>query len=178
MASKLVLYKGKRGCGKTLTLVKDGFNYYKNGYKILANFECAFSEYISNEEILKLDKNSGLFKCVIMIDELQILFDSRRSMRKENINFSNFIQQVRKRDIIILGATQFGNTIDLRFRQHADIICYPNFIKELDVCEAVYLDVTSVEDTLFSVIKSPVFIKIIYDARKIYNLYNTSEMIK
>lgn len=38
MSSKIVLYKGKRGCGKTLTMVKDGFKYYLNGWKVLRNF--------------------------------------------------------------------------------------------------------------------------------------------
>ena len=103
MSSKIVLYKGKRGCGKTLTMVKDGWNYYKRGWRVLRNFDCSFGEYIGEEEILNLDKNSDLFNCVIMMDEVQIFFDARRSMRNQNLHFSNFVQQIRKRNIVLLG---------------------------------------------------------------------------
>lgn len=178
MGSKIVLYKGRRGCGKTLTIVKDGLLYFKNGWKVLRNFDCAFGELITNEQIIHLDKNSELFNAVILIDELQILFDSRRSMKKENISFSNFVQQVRKRNIIILGATQYANTVDLRFRQHADIVCYPNYLKELKVCECIYVDVTSIEDTILHTVTQPKFVKTVYDARPIFQLYNTEQMLK
>src|SRR3972149_3309599 len=112
----IVLYKGRRGCGKTLTMVKDGLLYYLKGYRVLRNFECSFGENISDEEILNLNKNSNIFNCILMMDEVQIFFDARRSMRNQNLNFSNFIQQIRKRNIILLGTTQFANTVDLRFR--------------------------------------------------------------
>lgn len=177
MISKVVLYKGRRGCGKTLTMVKDGYKYYCAGFKIRRNFKCSFGEYITDEEILNLNKSSDIEDCVIMMDEVQIFFDSRRSMRKESLNFSNFIQQIRKRNIILLGTTQYANTIDLRFRQHTDILCYPTFIKELNICEAVYLDLTSVEDDMFHANKEPVIAKMIYNAIPVFKLYQTNEMI-
>lgn len=175
--SLVVLYKGRRGIGKTLTMVKDGFQYYLDGWKVFGNLKTSFSKYISEEDILKLDKSSKLYNCVIMIDEIQIFFDSRRSMKKTSINFSNFIQQIRKRNIIILGTTQFSSTIDLRFRQHSDIIVYPNFNKRFNVCEAVYLDLTTIEDE-YSRIKEPKNIKIVYNPVPVFNLFNTNEMIK
>lgn len=175
--SIVVLYKGHRGCGKTLTMVKDGFQDFKAGYKILRNFEASFGEYITEEDILNLDKNSNIRNCIILIDEVQIFFDSRRGMRKAAINFSNFIQQIRKRNISIYGTTQYANTIDLRFRQHTDIIAYPNFFKDLNVCEVLYVDVTTSEDILITNIE-PKVVKIVYDAKPIYPLYNTGEMIK
>lgn len=176
MKSKVVLYKGKRGAGKTLTMVKDGFKYYLNGIRVLRNFYCSFGEEISEEEILNLDKDSDLNNCVIMMDELQIFFDSRRSMKKENMKFSNFIQQVRKRNIIILGTTQYSNTIDLRLRQHIDILAYPKFDKNFEVCEVTYLDMTSVEDDLFSSFSEPVTVTIVYDAKPLFSMFVTEEM--
>lgn len=177
MTDKIVIYKGKRGCGKTLTMVKDGYGYYLNGWKVLRNFDCSFGEYISEEDILNLDKFSKLKDCVIMMDEVQIFFDARRWMKKQNINFSYFVQQIRKRNIILLGTTQFTNTIDLRLRQHTDIIAYPNFIKGLNVCEVMYIDMTSIEDSILNTIKEPVYIKIVYNANPIFNLYKTNQMI-
>src|SRR3990170_3083911 len=128
----IILYKGRRGAGKTLSMIKDGLRYYQNGFKILRNFTLSFRTFISNEEILLLDKNSKIDNCVLMIDEMQIFFDSRRSMKTESINFSNFIQQIRKRNITLLCTTQYSNTIDLRLRQHLDIVAYPNFNKKFN----------------------------------------------
>lgn len=173
----IVMYKGKRGCGKTLTMVKDGFQYWKDGFKVLRNFHCSFGEFISEDEIITLDRRSDIFNCVVMIDELQIFFDSRRSMRKRNLDFSNFIQQIRKRNIILLGTTQFANSVDMRFRQHCDVIVYPKFFKELNVCEAIYVDATSMEDLLLNNIKEPAHIPIVFEADKVFPLYNTTELI-
>ena len=52
----------------------------------------------------------------------------------------------------------------------------PKYLEKYNVCEATYTDITSIEDTenlgLYD-IKS-----IVYDATKIFNLYNTGEMLK
>lgn len=178
MGSKIVMYKGRRGCGKTLTMIKDGYNYYKKGWNVLRNFHASFGMYISEEDILELDKNSDIRNCVIMIDEIQIFFDARRSMRKQNLNFSNFVQQIRKRNIVLLATTQYANSVDLRFRQHVDVVCYPNFLKKMNVCEAIYVDMTSIEDNLIGGIREPIYIKMVYNAIPVYPMYETEEMIR
>lgn len=177
----IVLYKGARGRGKTLTMVKDGLGYYQEGYRVLRNFECSFGDYIDNEEILELSKDSNLNNCVMMIDEVQIFFDNRRSMTKQNITFSNFVQQIRKRNIIILCTTQYSNTIDIRLRQHLDIIVFPNFIKNKNVCVATYMDLTRLQDNdaLLGNMQEvrPMLAKIVFNAVPIFKVYNTAEMI-
>jgi hypothetical protein len=176
----ITLYKGARGRGKTLTMVKDGLEYYLEGYRILRNFECSFGEYIENEDILNLNKESEINNCVLMIDEIQIFFDSRRAMTKQALTFSNFVQQIRKRNILILCTTQYSNTIDLRLRQHLDIIAYPNFKKELNVCEVTYVDLTRMQDDIGILGTSefkPATVKIIFNAEPIFKHYNTGEMI-
>lgn len=177
MTSKVVFYKGARGKGKTLTMVKDGSKYFKNGWRILRNFNCRFGEYIKEEEILNLSKDSELYNCVIMIDEIQVFFDARQSLRKNHINFSNFIQQLRKRNIILLATSQYSNTVDLRFRQHVDIIAYPKYIKEIQVCVVTYIDVTMIEDATLQKIELP-SVTIVFNARKVFPLYDTTEMIR
>jgi len=176
----IVLYKGRRGAGKTLTMLKDGLKFHSQGFKVIRNFDCFFGTYISNEEILNLDKNSEIDNCVLMIDEMQIFFDSRRSMQKSSINFSNFIQQIRKRNIIMLCTTQYSNTIDLRLRQHLDIIAYPSFSKKFNVCEVLYIDLTSIEDNLLINLnnKAPTSTQVVYYAQPLFKLYNTNQMIR
>ncbi|MFW6130936.1 MAG: zonular occludens toxin domain-containing protein [Atribacterota bacterium] len=173
----IVLYKGARGRGKTLTMTKDALKYYNNGWRVYSNMEgLPFATYISPEDIMKIDKNSDLRDCVLVVDEVQVLFDSRASMRKENRGFSYFIQQIRKRGLIFLATTQFAGTVDLRFRQHVDIIAVPNFNKYYKVCEVEYIDITSQEDLEF-LMTEPKSKKVLFDARPIFNLYNTKELI-
>lgn len=177
----IVLYKGARGRGKTLSMVKDGYAYYLEGYRVLSNFECGFGEHIENDSILSFSKDSDLYDCVLLIDEIQIFFDNRQSMTKKNITFSNFVQQIRKRNIIILCTTQYSNTIDLRLRQHLDIIAFPNFIKDKLVCVVTYMDLTRLQDNDLMLGNEgelkPMLAKIVFNAIPIFNLYNTSEMI-
>src|SRR6056297_1406672 len=164
----LVLYKGARGRGKTLTMIKDGLNYKYKGWKVYSNMENQkIAEYISNEDILSIDKESDLKNCVLIIDEIQTLFDSRRSMKKENLNFSYFIQQIRKRNIILLCTTQYTNTVDLRLRQHIDILALPRHHNDLHVCVVNYIDMTSIEDVEFG-ITEPKSVEIVYNAKPIY----------
>lgn len=178
--SLVVLYKGKRGCGKTLSMVKDGYIHYLRGWKVYANFFTTFSTYLDEDAIVSLNESSPYHDCVIMIDEIQILFDSRRSGRKQNLNFSYFIQQIRKRNIIVLCASQFSNTIDMRLRQHVDIIAYPMFDKVTKVCEVRYVDITSTEQDIFSIGMEKSF-KLgitIFEGKYIFPLYDTRQLIR
>lgn len=172
----IVLYKGARGKGKTLTMVKDAYQYYLNGFRILANFKIKFGEYISKEELLNLNKESELVNCVLVIDELQLYIDSRNFGNKGNKDFSYFIQQIRKRNIHILATTQYVNTVELRFRQHIDIVCYPNFDKDRLLCRCYYFDISLLEDDLEEVKITPVMV--VFNAKQIFPLYDTNEMLK
>lgn len=180
----IVLYKGSRGKGKTLSMTKDAFIYFQHGFRVLSNFSLKFGEKVSNEGILALNKDSALFDCVLVIDELQILFDSRSWKKDTSLKFSNFIQQIRKRNIIILATTQYVNTVDKRFRQHIDVFAYPEFSKELAYCKVTYLDLSSFEDIDLKILTNDSISldvlkrrTIVFFARPIYALYNTAEMI-
>lgn len=176
----IVLYTGRRGAGKTLSMVKDAYMYKKDGYKIYANIELDFAEYMENEDILNIHK-TDLEDCVLVIDEIQLLLDSRRSARKGNVDFSYFIQQIRKRRIIILCTTQFSGTVDLRLRQHVDVVARPKYDKELHVCEVTYIDLTAMNDSIFINSSEEMTIpsvSIVYNAETIFPLYDTNRIQK
>jgi len=171
----IVTYLGRRGSGKTLTMVKDAYIEYKKGRKIYSNMHgVKFAQYISNEDIKKIDKSSDIKNAVILIDEAQIFFDSRRSMKNENINFSNFVQQIRKRNIMLLLTTQFANSVEKRLRDHTDIIAKVKFIALYNICRVKYIDITSVED---EEVQEPEYVQLVYDARNIFKMYSTDEMV-
>lgn len=170
----ICLYKGPRGTGKTIGMIKDGIRYKEKGYKILSNFWTNFSEIVPNEFILELDKHADLYNCVILIDEIQTLFDSRSFATQSNKTFSYFLQQIRKRNIHILCTTQYSNTIDLRLRQHIDIVAFPQFIKEFNICKIKYFDITQQE----SFDQKMIYGEIWFKAEKLFDCYNTKELIK
>lgn len=173
----IILYKGARGRGKTLTMLKDALIYLNNGWQVYTNMQNSdVGEFISNQELLKIDKNTDIQRVVLVIDEIQTLFDSRRSMKKSNLDFSYFLQQIRKRGIILLCTTQYSNTIDLRLRQHIDVLALPRHNKQYNVCSVKYIDLTTIEDQEYG-ITQPESIKITYDAKPIYGIYDTEEMI-
>lgn len=174
MEGMIIFVTGRKGSGKTLTMVKDAINYSYDGLKIYSNFQTSVSQKIlSNKEILQMDRDTDLQDCVLLIDEIQILFDSRRSPKKENIGFSNFIQQIRKRGIILIASTQYSGTVDLRFRQHVDILVKPRHYKNYDVCEVTYIDLNSIDEDN----TEPSSVTMVFDARTVYNSYNTKERI-
>lgn len=180
----IVLYTGRRGNGKTLTMVKDAYNYYCDGWRIYSNMKSLNfpNTYISEEEMLKIDKHTDLKDCVLLIDEIQLLLESRSSMKKTNKQFSYFIQQIRKRGIIMLATTQFTNTTDKRLRQHLDVKCEPYIDKKLDVVEAFYLDLTSfgnngLFEEMLNLEQQGNSASVVYDARQVFNLFDTNEQI-
>ena len=174
----IILYTGRRGAGKTLTMVKDIIQFYNNGWKIVTNVEIEGIEYelMKSEDIVALDKNTGLNNAVLVIDEIQVLFDSRRSSSNSNKSFSNFIQQIRKRNMILLCTTQFAGTTDLRIRQHTDVIVRPKFNKEYLIIDAVYYDVTATEDAMMGE-EQMIYRRVVFDARYVFNRYDTRKTI-
>lgn len=174
----IVLYCGSRGRGKTLTMVKDAYKYYLVGYRIISNMVLPFGEYMSSSDVLKLSRESELVNCILVLDELQLFFDSRNFGRQENKSFSYFIQQIRKRNVHILGTTQYVNTVELRFRQHIDFMVYPNFDKETNICMVKYFDLTLLEDIDLDELSTLEPVVLFYDATQIFELYDTTEMLK
>lgn len=183
MNGEVYFYQGRKGSGKTLTMVKDALNFHHEGWRVYSNFAIPFGERITNEEFLNFDKNNSLSNCVILIDEIQSLLDNRRSMSKTNLKSTHFMQQIRKKNIKLLATAQFRNTVDLRFKQHVDIEIYPKYhkLKSGDVCEVTYIDRTAIIDdnninTDFG-IDTAKSVQIVFDPKPIFALYDTMEMI-
>lgn len=174
--SLIVLYRGRRGAGKTLTMVKDGMLYYQAGWKVYTNmYSIGYAERLEEDEILSLAESDGFRDCVVMIDEIQTLIDSRRSMRKGNVTFNYFLQQIRKRNVNLLATTQFERRVDIGFREQLDIIASPKMITLASgkkVVEVTYTDLTTEGDGL-----PPINRKIVYSPYEVFGIYDTEERI-
>lgn len=173
----IALYRGSRGKGKTLTMVKDGKRYFDRGFKVYSNMKSLkFGEYVDSTFILNINRQSQLFNCVLIIDEIELFFDSREFSKKENKDFSKFLQQIRKRNVNILCTCQYVGLVDLRIRQQIDIIVYPHFDKVSLYVTCYYFDLTKLEDDF-----NPMDLKpsvVVYNAFKVFSLYNTYEILK
>jgi hypothetical protein len=157
-------------------MIKDAMQFIRDGWTVYSNVYVNIPHRdITEEEILNLDKYSEIHDCVLMIDEIQIMFDSRRSMKSSAISFSAFIQQIRKRRCILLCTTQYTSTVDVRLRQHVDVIARPRHLPDLKVCEVTYTDMTTMEDAIMEG-GQPQSTKIVYDATTIYPYYETRQL--
>ena len=187
MKDKVVLYTGRRGAGKTLTMVTEAFLYWKNGVDVYTNFHCKFGKRLSSRHIYNLHKYD-IKNSVICIDELHLFFDSRKFMANTNIEFSQFLAKLRKNKIIIMGTVQFKDNTEYRFRQHCDVECSMVTRPDLQIVEAVYLDKTKIQEGIFDSTseffkeilnekKTKPYKKVIYDVSDVfkYNLYDTNE---
>lgn len=178
----IYFYQGRKGSGKTLTMVRDAHIFHLNGWNVYANFEVSFATKITNEEFLNFDKNKSLQNCVILIDEIQSLLDNRQSMSKKNVKSSHFIQQIRKKGIQLLATAQFSNTVDLRFKQHVDYEIYPRYIKQDkgDITRVTIIDRTAIIDSfgdeseLQDIVTQ---IDFFYDPISVFGMYDTREMV-
>ena len=173
----IVLYQGHRGCGKTTTLIKDGYALKRCGWTVVTNMtSVSYADRVLDEsEILNL-LNTDLNDFVIMLDEIQTFIDSRRGMRGKNVTFTYFIQQIRKRNVIILAATQYTRRVDIAFREHVDVLCKPKFYPEYPVIVAQYVDLTKLSESGIDS-ETVVFRDVVYDPRQVYDLFDTTEII-
>jgi len=162
-------------------MVKDLIRYYNSGYKIYTNFPL-FSflkdkhTELDNKTILSLIINEELEpspngKTLLCIDEIQTIFDSRKSMKKENLDFSYFIQQIGKRDITLLFTTQLIGTVDLRIRHLVHSICEPEMIILPSKRAVCYCEYNSIYNQRKGIYLEPV--TMIYDPKPIFGLYDT-----
>ncbi len=179
--SLIVGYLGRRGRGKSLSMVKDAYNYFCRGWHIYTNMlNVNFpTEVINNIDVLDMAERDEFSHCVIAIDELQVIINSRRSQRDENVLFLNFIEQIRKRNVILLYTTQFNKRVDIGIRDHLDIEAYPRMLIVGDntknpLCEVTYVDITSQEEPPF-ILESRT---LVYEAKQVFNLYDDKERAK
>lgn len=167
----IALYRGARGTGKSLTMTKDGYKYFMNGWPVYTNLSETPFHQVTADFILSLSGDSMLKNCVLLIDEIEFFFDSREWNKAEARNFGRFLQQIRKRNVIILCTAQYSNLIDIRLRQQIDVVVICSF--EYPFCFGHYIDLTSFESNP----TRPLSFKIKYYAPPIFKLYNTHEII-
>lgn len=164
----IIGFIGKRGSGKTLSMTKEAYLYYRQGYTIYANIKLNFPyEKYTLEDIASYANGEVQFKKVFfIIDEAHVFIDSRRSGSKKNLAISYFILQTRKRDVKLAFTTQYWHQVDKRLRDATEIIVECTFDKQH---ERVNIMMTS-RNTGATRYRH-------YNAIPLYGMYDTTEIV-
>lgn len=119
----ITMYIGGMGSGKSLSMVRQAYHYYKQGYTILSNMKLNFPHTVINSEMIRkfASNRENLYNTVILIDEIHIFIDSRRSSSSKNLMASYFITQTRKQKVKLLGTSQHRHQLDRRLRDNVSI---------------------------------------------------------
>jgi len=158
----LICILGSFGSGKTLLLAILSTQSIRT---VRSNFKINIEKYkeLKIIDLLDLEKNTDVY-----IDEGYTWLESRTSSSILNRYLSYIILQSRKRTIDIYITAQLFSTVDLRFRDNADII-----IKCLRKTEGFkYIFYNTKNKTIKS------FILPFKKAEKYYELYDTYEIIE
>jgi len=154
---------GDFGKGKTLLLVF--FLHYLEYINKFSNFKVNIPSVktLSLSELLSMNYEQ---KSLVCIDELYLEMDSRRSMRKRNIDISHIIFQSRKRKVDIVYTAQLRSSVDLR-------------VRDLTNFNIIALGKDNNSNFHYYILESDSeFIIPNFIVEELYNLFNTYEIIE
>lgn len=159
----LVGLMGKMGAGKTLSASILGLYIHKEtGIPLYANFDLQNSQKVTSmKDIWELEAG------ILVWDEIWLTMDSR--LWENNVEFSRFINQTRKKNLIILYTTQHINQVEMRVRKGTDVLIYLRKTKEghwLQFIDYQYMQLGKRYLLTFET------------ARKFYNVYDTFEVLE
>lgn len=176
--------EGFLGDGKTVFMVRCGKKDYENGRKLYANIGLKNIPFIPLhiEDFLETETADKFKNCTLLIDEITLFMDCRRSSRKENIAISTLLRQSRKRDLDIYYTCQDLSETDLRLARYTSIFviaqrCYMKIningeekLKEIeDYRQYIIIDTRKRTDNI---------VRMNMNISKYYNYYDTNEIIK
>lgn len=119
----IVTMEGVMGSGKTTAAVALAYEEFKNnGKKVISNTHLNFDyTHLDLAWFVEHVVDAELEDCVLILDEMYQIADSRSSQTKLNKLFTYFVVQTRKRGVDLYICTHHLDHIDLRIRRAADI---------------------------------------------------------
>lgn len=118
-----ILIHGRKGSGKTLLAVKLAYESFLEHRDVYSNIKLEFPHTpLTFDMIQTIMKQECLQNAFLLIDEIHTIADSRRSMSKQNVSWSYFFTQSRKRGVDIVATTQYVGQVDLRYRNNCEYL--------------------------------------------------------
>jgi hypothetical protein len=132
----VIMFIGRRGEGKTLAMTRWAYNMaalYRHAkafqMRIACNYYMDFahlsSPYLPEALMTFPPWGRDLLVCY---DEITSLVPSRRTTSRMNLNFGNWLMQIRKRNVSVLMATQFPQVIDRLVLHQTDLFIHCELI--------------------------------------------------
>lgn len=117
-------FVGQPRCGKTLLMTWFLHGDYTANYEIFVNYKLMFpAKMMSPYDMLRIPfTDVDRHPKTLAIQEMDKWFDSRRSMRNENVLLSSLTGQSGKRNLNIYGDTQFWYRTDSVMRDIFEVI--------------------------------------------------------
>ena len=137
---------GKQGSGKTLFITQLLYKELKEKTRpIFSNYTLFGLDYTpitfdNNKERFEkvdildaLDKDPNYFNhSIMLLDEIHIYFDSLDFFKRNSRRMQTFFSQLRKRDILLFGTTQYIMNLDIRIRRQCmNVFDMTHIYKEL-----------------------------------------------
>lgn len=167
----MILIVGDKGSGKTLTAVEYAYQESKRGKIVLSNIKLNFPHRrLTQSQIKDVMQQKFLKNCVLLLDEIHTITDSRRSMTKKNIQWSYLYTQSRKRGVDIVATTQREMQVENRFRINCDyfVLC-----TQIQISPAKFM----ISERWIHSATGRVKIRFNRHPERSFNHYNTNEIV-
>lgn len=160
----LIGFMGKMGTGKTMAMTALATKIsHDQKVPIYANYEVKGMK----DRIKFMSEIWNLDDCILLLDEIWLTMDSREWGNQSNIKMTRFINQTRKKNIMVMYTTQHISQVEMRVRNATDILVYCE--KKAGKHSQQYIDYQ------YGTIGKKLTIK---DPSVIYPLYNTYEVLQ
>jgi hypothetical protein len=157
---------GKMGSGKTLLMSIFGYFFRFLEIPVFANYSMDYR--LGVETISSLKDLIEIENGVILIDEIHLNIDSRQWYREKDIKFTHWVNQTRKRNLILIYTSQHFKQVDVRLRRATDLLIHClNFGTHF---KFLFIDPTT--ETLLKILRMEK-----EKAKPFYQIYNTFEFI-
>ena len=181
---------GQQGNGKTLLITKHAFDEKEKNpnRKIFSNYKLMGVEYTpitfnKSIEINKdkldilevLENDPNYFNdSIILIDEIHLYLDSLDYRGKYSRVMQTFVSQLRKRNILLLGTTQYYLNLSIRIRRQAKAIFDMERVKDKNSPYYSHFKCTTcIVDGYYYTEVSEIYLNL----TEYFNKYDTKEVI-
>ncbi|HEU4329450.1 MAG TPA: hypothetical protein VFS21_40305 [Roseiflexaceae bacterium] len=131
-----VVASGRFRHGKTATVTRMAYRLYRQGWPVYANYDVRFAQ-----RLTKLEEVYECRDCVLLLDELMVLVDSRKSASAQQVEFTQIGAFFGKRGVIILGTVSHLSFVDVRIRTYMSLYlqCQKWYVRRAPWCRVSVL---------------------------------------